>query len=185
MRNKSILIVANCILNPHAQVYSKNRENLDLKELLDWVYENQIGIMQLPCPETYIYGLRRWGHVREQFNNKFFKKTSKKILKPFLSQLIEYVNNGYKIIGILGVNGSPSCGIDFSCSSTTWMGEISSIDSIEKKLNELEYVEKKGIFMKIFYKLINEYNITMYGLQKDNILEVLEKLKESHKSMPK
>lgn len=175
MEKKNIILVSHCLLNPYSQVVSKKRTPLKLKPLFDWLYENQVGVYQLPCPETHIYGLKRWGHVREQFDTAFYRNTSRELLAPVKDDIQEYLNNGYKILGILGINGSPSCGIDFSCSSSEWYGEISSIDSIEEKLKELEYMKSKGIFMEEFENMLDmNVSLPMYGVQHDNIQEILD-----------
>lgn len=175
MEKKNIVLVSHCLLNPYSQVVSKNRTPFELKPLLDWLYENQVGVYQLPCPEMHIYGLKRWGHVREQFDNNFYRNTSRELLDPVKDHIHEYLNNGYKILGVLGINGSPSCGVDFSCSSSEWYGEISSIDSIEEKLKELEYVKSKGVFMEEFESMHDmNVSIPMYGIQHDNVHDIIK-----------
>ncbi|GBF35608.1 hypothetical protein DCCM_4737 [Desulfocucumis palustris] len=102
--------------------------------------EKQIGIIQLPCPEMVVYGIKRWGHVREQFDTLFFREKCQDIIKPITYQLLDYVKNGYKVIGIIGVDGSPSCGVNLTCSGD-WGGEFLGNIDVLNKVTQLSQVE--------------------------------------------
>lgn len=67
---KKILVVTHCVLNRASKVErysieSINEEDELRKELLKEVFEKDIELLQLPCPEFTIYGSKRWGHVKE------------------------------------------------------------------------------------------------------------------------
>lgn len=53
--------------------------------------EQGIQLVQLPCPEFTLYGPKRWGHTREQFDNPFFREHCRKILSPVLTQMKAYM----------------------------------------------------------------------------------------------
>ena len=65
-----------------------------------------------------------WGHVREQFNNPFFRAHCRRLLGPVLDQLAEYAAHPekFRLLGVLGVDGSPSCGAFKTCTGD-WGGE--------------------------------------------------------------
>jgi predicted secreted protein len=59
-RDKNIVVVCHCILNCNSKVegLSEYRGAVDFtKKLVD----SGIGIIQLPCPEMILYGIKRWG----------------------------------------------------------------------------------------------------------------------------
>lgn len=173
-RSRKLCIISHCLLNCNAKVESPcSRYKGVLKELLYGLIENDYGIIQLPCPETTYYGMRRWGHVREQFDNPHFRKHCKEILEPVIDQMKDYLSNGYRLDYVIGVNGSPSCGIDMSCSSYKWKGEISRWESIDYIKGSLEYKEVPGIFMEELMSLleVNNMKTKFIGIYENRIDE--------------
>ena len=65
---KKLLIVSHCILNNASKVEQDEVElagEYELRsELLNLIVENNIQLIQLPCPEFIMYGSQRWGHVK-------------------------------------------------------------------------------------------------------------------------
>ncbi|MDC7236601.1 MAG: hypothetical protein PQJ45_02375, partial [Sphaerochaetaceae bacterium] len=89
---KKIVFVSHCILNVASKVVMYNKEEMDKedalrKEFLNKAINNDVQIIQLPCPEFTLYGAKRWGHVSNQFNNVFFKNHCRKILEPIIEQI--------------------------------------------------------------------------------------------------
>ena len=75
-RSKKLAILSHCILNQNAVVKGEYKDMNIFFPFIKNLFENNIGILQLPCPETECYGLKRWGHVKEQFNNVGYKNKS-------------------------------------------------------------------------------------------------------------
>ena len=75
---KRLLIVSHCILNTASKVAMDEKELQEEYELrltlMTKVMENDIQLLQLPCPEFILYGSRRWGHVKDQFDHPHFRK---------------------------------------------------------------------------------------------------------------
>lgn len=157
-RGKKVIVLAHCILNQNSVVYPYGRNMEEFKKFIMEALDKNIGIVQLPCPELKAYGLKRWGHVKDQFEYREMEDIIKKLLKPYVDEIINYKNNGYEIEGIYGIKGSPSCGISLTCRGN-WSGEASSYESIEDIKSRVKMVEEKGIFMEIFEKLLFENNI--------------------------
>lgn len=152
---KYLLIISHCILNTASKVAMDEQELEEEYEkkdrLIRCVMENNIQLIQLPCPEFIIYGSRRWGHVKEQFMHPHYYKECKKMLHPILLQMKEYLNypEEYQIIGIVSVEGSPSCGYRTTCSGK-WGGELSGdVNEIKKMQNTCKPVDGLGVFMEI------------------------------------
>ena len=63
---KRILVVSHCILNTASKVWQDESglaEEYALRErLLRLVLDQDVQLLQLPCPELLLYGSRRWGH---------------------------------------------------------------------------------------------------------------------------
>ncbi len=169
-RSKKMILLSHCILNSNSKVEGLSDYPAIIKDIINLLCENDIGIMQLPCPEMHIYGINRWGHVKEQFDTPHFRQECRRILKPTVNQVYDYINNGYEIIGVVGVDGSPSCGVNKTCSGN-WKGEISNNPDINNMLKSLEMIKGKGIFIEELVKLLDEkdINIPFTAIDEENI----------------
>jgi hypothetical protein len=67
-------------------------------------------VIQLPCPEFSFEGPNRWAKSYQQFDTVFFREHCAGILLSLLQQLQEYVADGAQLVGVIGMEGSPSCG---------------------------------------------------------------------------
>lgn len=164
---KKILVVAHCILNRASKVERYSIESIDKendlrKVLLYKVFENDIELLQLPCPEFTMYGSKRWGHVKDQFDNTFFRNHCKNILQPVIEQIIEYYTNKekFEILGIVAVDGSPSCGYNFTCKGN-YGGELGGFKTLNKKIESIVLENESGVFMEELKKLLGENNLNI------------------------
>lgn len=128
-RSKKILLVSHCILNQNTVIEGEARSLGAIPSALEWINEEGMGVLQLPCPEFTFLGLERPPMTYEEYDNEAYRLHCEKILKPVIEQLIEYKKCGYEITGILGIQSSPSCDM------------------------------KRGVFMEELKKLFNEQQI--------------------------
>jgi predicted secreted protein len=73
---------------------------------------NDIGIHQLPCPEYRFLGLKREPMTKEQYDTEGFRNINKRIAVDTVNIIKEYISNGYEVLGIIGINESPTCSIN-------------------------------------------------------------------------
>ena len=72
---KKIIFVSHCILNTASKVVLYNQADMDAEENLRKKFmhkaiDQEVQIIQLPCPEFTLYGPKRWGHVSNQWHTK-------------------------------------------------------------------------------------------------------------------
>ncbi|MDU1414249.1 MAG: hypothetical protein E6929_15640 [Clostridium sp.] len=180
MNKDTVIFVSHCIINKSSKVryYGEKKitqEELNRKEFLSIALKKDICLIQLPCPEFNIYGSDRWGHTKKQFDNPFFRDNCRNMLIPYILQMEEYCKEAEKfnVIGIVGIEGSPSCGINLTCGGN-WGGEISSRDNIKEVVEGTFRLNEKGVFMEVLKSMLEEknLNIPMIGLS-----EIIEKIK--------
>lgn len=167
-RSKKVVFVAHCILNVNSKVKGIANYNSSIKELLNYFMENDYGIVQLPCPELLYSGLKRFGMSKEQYDNPCYRDLCQKLAKDIVNQMIIYQNEKYDVIGLYGIDGSPTCGINQSCRG--YQGGCIEMDEVGS-----EYLsDEKGIFMEEIDKLIKEHHleITYYAIKEANLEEV-------------
>ncbi len=176
---KAILVVSHCILNTASKVRQDERdlaEEYRLRDqLLRLILEKNVQLLQLPCPEFILYGSQRWGHVSDQFRHPHFREESRKMLEPILLQLEEYASHPeeYKLLGIISVEGSPSCGYRLTCTGH-WGGELGTDgETLEAIKNKLEMKEEPGVFMRILEGELEKQGLSIPIFSMEEAVRVL------------
>jgi len=156
-RSKKVAVVSHCLLNQNAKVNGFAFYPAMIKTIIDILYSKDFGILQLPCPETTFSGLRRWWQVREQYDTPEYRAHCRRILQPVINQISEYQKEGYEVV-IIGVDGSPSCGVRFSGSSKEWGG---APEIPREQMTNYPTTNKPGIFMEELIAMIKEAGLKM------------------------
>ena len=185
---KKIIFVAHCILNTASKVVLYNEEEIIAEELLRKKFlklaiEQDIQLIQLPCPEFTLYGSKRWGHVSDQFNNVFFRNHCKTILTPILQQLEEYLatEDFFEVIGMVGVDGSPSCGVDYTCRGN-WYGSFEGRENLEETLADCRLEKGSGVFISVLKEMLEAQGLanrvlitSLFAPEPEKCLTLVEK----------
>lgn len=128
IRGKKIVVLAHCILNQNAKLDRCAHCPGAVRELVDILLENDVGILQMECPEMLHLGLDRETdrtsnpsvasedtRIGRRMREPAARAIIERIARNTAQQILDYRKNGFSVIGILGINGSPSCGVE-----TTW-----------------------------------------------------------------
>jgi len=175
---KRILVVSHCILNTASKVWQDESglaEEYALRErLLRLVLDQDVQLLQLPCPELLLYGSRRWGHVRSQFDHPFFRASCRDLFRPVLMQLEEYASDParFSLLGVVSVEGSPTCGHALTCAGD-WGGELSDLPS--DAVPPVTMTAGPGVFMEIIAGQLQEAGLNLPFLTMGQAAEVLER----------
>lgn len=110
-KDKRVILIAQCLVNPYCRVHILG-QNFELsRELVDYLMDKRVGIIQYPCPETTAMGLGRNPQGRQQYDNIFFRDHCKELLNVPMLMVREFVKNGYRLVAFIGLENSPTCGI--------------------------------------------------------------------------
>lgn len=163
-RSKKVVFVAHCILNQNTKLDQCAHYPGAIKGIVDALVDKGIGIIQMPCPEMLYLGLDREvdqsaNPTVESEDSRIFKKMlegnsqalCKKLANDIIYQVKEYQKHNFEVIGLIGINGSPTCGID-----TTWTEGAES--------------DGKGIFINLLDEQLCKNNIfiRMIGIKAYN-----------------
>ena len=170
---KKLAIVSHCILNPNSKVEGSKLSVRNFIPLINNILSAEVGIYQIPCPEQTYLGCNRWGQSREQYDNHFYRNHCQKIATLMVNDLNEYNKNGYSILFLLGIKGSPSCGIEHTFSAL-WGGEISP------DVEPGSCSSGSGVFIEVLSEMLENSNLTfpMLDLDEDDIEGTIKKLEE-------
>ena len=114
-RSRRIVVVAHCHLNANTKVLGLACYAGARAEVIAPLIAGGAGIVQLPCPEASFLGMKRWGMTVEQYDTPAYRRHCRDILRPTVDTLRALADDGCVIETVLGVEGSPSCGVQTTC----------------------------------------------------------------------
>jgi len=106
--SKEITVAAHCLLNPLTRV----------KGLVPLPFQPEGPTVQLPCPEALYLGLERWAVTRNQLDVPQFRRFCRTLIEGYADLLEMLAHQGARLC-IVGVAGSPSCGVVTTSSGYT------------------------------------------------------------------
>lgn len=124
---QEVAVVAHCLLNPTTRV----------KGLRPLSFRAAGPTIQLPCPEALYLGLERWAVTRNQLDVPEHRRFCRSLINHYADLLEMMAREGMQI-RIVGVAGSPSCGVE-TTSSGYRGGRVQAC--------EHEHLPGRGIFM--------------------------------------
>ena len=157
-RSRKIVIVCHCLLNANAKVRPLACYAGVLMEALEPYLRQGVGIMQLPCPESSYLGVNRWGMSREQYDHPLFRRHCRQLLTPFMDQLEAFCASGCTVVGVVGADGSPNCGVHLTPLGLTG-GVIGTAATAEEQIGGLRLAKGKGVFMQEVQQMLMDRGI--------------------------
>ena len=155
-RSRKIVVVAHCILNQNSRVFGIAYYPNMINEIIDVLRKYEIGVIQMPCPELTHAGLLRWSKTKEQYDTSAFRRHCRQIACNIADQIEEYLKNDFKVLAILGVDGSPSCGVE-----ETSIGYKGGYLPKSAPSEEAKFTKRSGIFIEELQSELNERKVAV------------------------
>jgi predicted secreted protein len=152
-RSRRVVVVAHCILNANAKYLGGASYPGANVAVIEPYLRDGVGIVQLPCPESSFLGMSRWGMTRNQYDTVAYRRHCAEILRPTVDTLEEFSAAGYAIEGVIGVKGSPSCGVSETCEGYEG-GDVQGTPSCEK-------VAARGVMMAVLGDLLGQRGLNI------------------------
>ena len=124
-RSRRVIFLAHCLLNQNSISDGTAVYPAAFKDVLRLLMEADIGVVQLPCPELCCLGLDRGDEkgaerpvtaentrIRRELQRGEPARRLEALVGYTMYQIEEYRRHGFEILGIVGVNRSPSCGAE-------------------------------------------------------------------------
>lgn len=173
-RSKKVIIVSHCILNQNSISDSTADYPGTNENILKFLIQSKVGIIQMPCPEILCLGLDRGdihGGERDVIveNTRIRYELEKgdsigkinNLVNQIVFQIEEYIRNEFTVLGIIGINRSPSCGVNTTSKNNQEVeGEGVFIEMLRKEL------EKKSISIDIIGVKALEAEEALISIQK-------------------
>lgn len=169
LRGKKIAVLSHCLLNVNSKVKGLASYSGALQDLISYLMEQGYGIYQLPCAEMRSHGINRWGQTLSQYDNPFYERHCRELAHEAVLELLDYQRNGYEIPVMIGQDGSPNCGVEF-----TWKGDWGGLDHNK----EGALLPGEGVFVRCLREEIeaNGIRMTFWGLDEQDPQSSIQKL---------
>lgn len=119
--SRTVCYLAHCLLNANSKVDEGARCAGVYSPVVALLRERGATIRQMPCPELAFGGTRRFWAVREQYDTVAFRSHCRRLAEPVAAQIEADLNAGSRVV-IVGIDGSPSMGVELTASSDEWGG---------------------------------------------------------------
>lgn len=137
-RSRRVVFVSHCLLNENVRYLGGAcRPGVVGGLVRDWQAQD-VGICQMPCPEQYAWGgvmkrltapaygaeAGRLWPVRSLLLAVFTAYTRaryRRLARRVAGEMGDYVRSGFSVAGLVGVGGSPSCGVRTTLDVRRWL----------------------------------------------------------------
>ncbi len=119
-RGRRVVFVAHCFLNTNTRFPGGCAYPGATEPLVEYLLHSGYGIVQMPCPEFLCLGLEKeqYGLIPETELRAGFKQLAQSVV----DQVQAYLDHGFQVAGIIGMNPSPSCGVEVTKGKGTMLG---------------------------------------------------------------
>jgi predicted secreted protein len=117
----TVCYLAHCLLNANAKVGGGARCEGVSTPVVALLREHGCTIRQMPCPELAFGGTRRFWAVREQYDTPVFRAHCRRLATPVATLIRADLAIGARVM-VLGIDGSPSMGVELTAASREWGG---------------------------------------------------------------
>jgi predicted secreted protein len=127
-RSRRVILIAHCVLNQNAKIDRCAHYPGMMQEITRILFDAGIGVIQMPCPELLCLGLDRQvdkgarttiesedTRVARRMAEAQAQVRCREIVADLVAQIEEYQKTEFQVLGVIGINGSPTCGVE-----TTW-----------------------------------------------------------------
>lgn len=195
-RSKKVVFISHCLLNENTRYLGGAFRQAGVDELIDYLQQQGIGIVQMKCPEQKCWGgilkkdiLKGYGingtflnALRKPFVRFFINRTKaaySKLAREVVYEIDDYIKSGCEVVGIIGIDGSPSCGVKTSLdliSSSESAANINVETLNSNTLNEEFYnnclKKTEGLFIEQLEKHLNRKGLKINLYSHDLINEM-------------
>jgi predicted secreted protein len=129
-RSRQVVFLSHCLLNENTRYLGGACRPACVREVVERCIAADLGIVQLPCPEQHAWGGVLKPRLLEVFSLKqrqplryalrhlavwlairHTRLVYRRLARQVAREVEDYVRSGFRVAGIVGVDGSPSCGV--------------------------------------------------------------------------
>lgn len=192
-RSKRVVFVSHCLLNENTRYLGGAFRRGCVDEIVDGFQQEGMGIYQMRCPEQRAWGGVLKRHMLHVYGSKgtllyrlrsvllplfiwYTRWMYGRMAKEVVRDIEDYVRSGFEVVGIVGVGGSPSCGVCTTLNLWRSLEVVAScpIARLERGVMNEEAIaaclsEGEGFFIEAIQRRLKRKNLTI-RLYEHNLL---------------
>lgn len=145
LRRRRVVFAAHCLLNTNTRYLGGACRGGAVREIVEGCLQHEIGIVQLPCPEQhawggvvkrrllYLYGSE--GKLRYKLGRLMLpillwrtRRLYRKLARRTAWEIEDYQQAGFAVLGVIGVDASPTCGVQQSLDMREALSKIARLN---------------------------------------------------------
>ena len=194
-RSRTVVFVSHCVLNENVRYLGGACRRGCIPEIVATCVDRGVGVVKMACPEQRAWGgvLKRW-LLRLCGDARFDGWPARRLLVPlFLSytrrsyrrlarttarQIADYARSGFAVTAIVGIDGSPSCGVHTALDPARAASRLARVELATftpDRMNQIvrdSVVAGPGMFVVALRRELARRGITVPFLAHDLIAEL-------------
>jgi predicted secreted protein len=129
-RGRRVVFLSHCLLNENTRYLGGACRTCCVREVIEQCMDQGVGMVQMPCPEQQVwggvlkrrmlrlYGARRTSRVADSLIRAllpigllYVRRAYRRMARVVAAQIEDYLTSGFTVLGIVGIDGSPTCGV--------------------------------------------------------------------------
>jgi len=144
-RGREVVFLSHCLLNENTRYLGGACERGASPPIVRTCLERGYGIVQMPCPEQHAWGGVVKRHLLRYYGSKgtlvgrllfaalplllwYTRRVYRGLARQVAGQIRDYVDSGFKVVGVVAVDGSPSCGAARTLDVRGCLGRLAAIE---------------------------------------------------------
>jgi len=144
-RSGRVAFVSHCLLNQNVRYLGGATCHGACEEAVAGWLRTGTGMVQMPCPEQYAWGgvckrytmpaygaarsIPRWlRRAATQLFLAYTWLTYRRLARHVATQIADYLDSGYQVTSVVGIGGSPSCGVRTTLDLPAVLDDIAARD---------------------------------------------------------
>jgi predicted secreted protein len=189
------VFVSRCLLNENVRYPGGATCPGAVPDLLQRYLDDGIGLCQMPCPEQRawggvrkrhllrLYGRRplRWRPVREAMlavGTAWTRLVYRRLARRVADDIADYVRSGFDVVEVVGVGGSPSCGVHATLDLDRAIAAMARVDSATdtRSANRAvvtdNVVPGRGLFIECLDRALAARGVSVAQTEHDMVAEL-------------
>lgn len=194
-RGKQVVFLSHCLLNENTRYLGGACRGGCVREIVDQCLAREIGIVQLPCPEQQAWGgvlktrlLRMYGTqpaIVQRFRRlalplmlAYTRRIYRRLARQVAADLADYRRAGFAVVAVVGVDGSPSCGVGRTLDMPRALERVARLDVESATRADMNRIVRQsvtggsGLFIQALRKELARRHIAVPFLAHDLLAEL-------------
>lgn len=195
-RSKRVIFVSHCLLNENTRYLGGAFRRGCVEEIVDGLQQEGLGLCQMHCPEQRAWGgvlkrtllplygsrgtlLYRLRHLLFPLFLCYTQWRYRSLAKEVVRDIEDYVRSGFEVVGIVGVGGSPSCGIYSNLDLRRSLEIVARcpLARLDRRVINEEAVagclsEEEGLFIAALQRQLRRRHLTIRWYEHDLLNEI-------------